>query len=56
MSDLSGPQGKYLGFCLTVLALAAALAIGFGKSASAQDAAFGRDVWLKQANCSDCHG
>jgi len=22
----------------------------------AQDAAFGRDVWLKQANCSDCHG
>lgn len=24
--------------------------------ASAQDAKFGRDVWLTQANCADCHG
>ncbi len=24
--------------------------------AHAQDAAFGRSVWLTQANCSDCHG
>ena len=38
---------------LIVLGLAAA---GWVKLASAQDAAFGRDVWLRQANCSECHG
>ncbi len=36
-----------------ILAFAAAQSAG---QAAAQDAAFGRDVWLKQANCSDCHG
>jgi mono/diheme cytochrome c family protein len=25
-------------------------------TASAQDADFGRQVWLSQANCADCHG
>lgn len=31
------------------------LAFGVG-SAVAQDAEFGKGVWLSQANCADCHG
>ncbi|MCC6982345.1 MAG: hypothetical protein IT535_03655 [Bauldia sp.] len=37
--------------------LLAALGWTLGQApAYAQDAAFGRDVWLSQANCADCHG
>lgn len=35
----------------------ALLALPFCAQASvAQDASFGKEVWLHQANCSDCHG
>ena len=33
-----------------------AFGVGLVLPAAGQDAGFGRDVWLKQANCSDCHG
>ena len=35
----------------------AAVALGtMGGPALAQDATFGKNVWLSQANCADCHG
>ncbi|MCC6984222.1 MAG: c-type cytochrome [Bauldia sp.] len=37
-------------------AFAALCLIGTAGIASAQDANFGRSVWLSQANCADCHG
>lgn len=37
---------------LAAIAFSAAAA----QPATAQDVSFGRDVWLKQANCADCHG
>lgn len=30
--------------------------VGLATPAHAQDASFGRSVWLTQANCADCHG
>ena len=36
--------------------LAGAVAGGFAAYALAQNADMGRDVWLSQADCSDCHG
>jgi mono/diheme cytochrome c family protein len=36
--------------------LALSVPVGLAAPAHAQDAAFGRGVWLSQANCSDCHG
>jgi hypothetical protein len=30
--------------------------LSIGSPANAQDAEFGKDVWLGQANCADCHG
>lgn len=36
--------------------VAALSIIAFGGPAAAQDANFGRGVWLSQANCADCHG
>jgi hypothetical protein len=37
-------------------AIAALCFLGAAGAASAQDANFGRSVWLSQANCADCHG
>lgn len=33
-----------------------AVAVVLAGPAAAQDANFGRSVWLSQANCADCHG
>jgi mono/diheme cytochrome c family protein len=38
------------------LSVAAVAAIMFAGAAAAQDANFGKSVWLSQANCADCHG
>ncbi len=46
----------YFRFGAHFAATLAVAAIGLASPAQAQDAGFGRDVWLKQANCSDCHG
>lgn len=39
-----------------IAAFALAMVLSTGSPAHAQDAKFGRDVWLGQANCADCHG
>ncbi len=39
-----------------VMLVACGMAVSFVATAFAQDANFGRSVWLNQANCADCHG
>jgi cytochrome c553 len=45
---------KALGLCSLVAA--AAVTFGLSGAAAAQDANFGKSVWLTQANCAECHG
>lgn len=39
-----------------LLLLAGVLFLGLASPAAAQSVKMGRDIWLRQANCSDCHG
>lgn len=47
---------KELIFGAAHLLLAGVLFLGLASPAAAQSVKMGRDIWLKQADCSDCHG
>jgi mono/diheme cytochrome c family protein len=50
------PKFRTLGILAAVLFATGALNVATTTPSLAQDAAFGRGVWLSEANCADCHG
>jgi mono/diheme cytochrome c family protein len=48
--------GKELLFSAAFVLLAGGLVLGLAGPAAAQSVKMGRDIWLSQVDCSDCHG